>query len=57
MGLAESKNAEMLRFVEREWENVRDDNGVRVVRNREDDVEAEIVAVLVEPQRSLEKEY
>lgn len=43
--------------MEREWENVRDENGVRVVRNREDDVEAEIVAIVVEPQRSLEKEF
>lgn len=56
MGLAESKNAEMLRFVEREWENVREENGVRVVRNRENDVEAEVVAIVVEPQRNLEKE-
>lgn len=57
MGLTESKNAEMLRFVEREWENVREENGVRVVRNRETDEEAEMLAIVVEPQRNLEKEF
>ena len=43
--------------MEREWENVREENGVRVVRNRADDTEADVLAVVVEPQRNLEREF
>lgn len=36
---------------------MREENGVRVIRNCETDVEAEILGIVVEPQRSLEKEF
>lgn len=56
MGGGESRSSEMLRFVEREWEVLREEKGVRVLRNVDSGVEAELLPLMLDPRRNWEKE-
>ncbi len=56
MGGGESKSSEMLRFVEREWEVLREEGGMRLLRNVDSDREAELVPLMLDPRRNFEKE-
>ena len=56
MGGGESRSSETLRFVEREWEVLREEGGMRLLRNLDSEKEVELVPLMLDTRRDFEKE-
>jgi hypothetical protein len=56
MGGKESKSAEILKFIDKEWEYVKNNkNGIKIYRNRYTDNEVELHTIGIEQRMNIHK--
>ena len=58
MGNSQSRSMEVLKYFDKEWEYLTTNSqGVKVYRNRDNDKEAEMHNIAIDPKTNLLKEY
>lgn len=56
MGAKESKSAEILKYIEKEWEYLKTNkNGIKIYRNKYTDNETELHTIGIEQRMNLQK--